>query len=103
MPQRNAIQDRQSQRKGFGGFQQAPGKAAPMSHHDPDGEAEQVELKGASPVELRSGSKQAKKDLMRQVLHFLWAGAEAPQRCEQVVELRVERLDQGVRGRTFLS
>jgi hypothetical protein len=53
-----------------------------MSHHDPDGQAEQVELKGASPIELRSGSKQAKEDLMRQVLHFLWAGAEAPQRCE---------------------
>ena len=74
-----------------------------MSHHGPNREAEQVELKGASPIDPRSGSKQAQEDLMRQILHLLWAGAEAPQRGEQVVELSVERLDEGIHGRRFLS
>ena len=103
MLQRNAIQDRQSQRKGLGGAGRFPWTAAAMSPHDPNREAEQAELKRLSPIEPRPASNQTKEDPVRQVLYFLWAGAEAPQRCEQVVELTIERLDEALHGQRVLS
>ena len=74
-----------------------------MSADDPDREAEQAELKRASQIELRPASKQTKENLVRQVLRLFWAGAEAPQRSEQVIELGVERLDEALHGQRVLS
>jgi hypothetical protein len=101
--QRDAIQNRQSQRKRFGRVRPFSRGAAPMSPDHPDGEAEQAELKRASLIERRSASNQTKEDLVRQILRLFWACAEAPQRREQVIELSVERLDEAFHGQRVLS
>ena len=74
-----------------------------MSPDHPDREAEQAELKRALPIERRSASKQTKENLVSQVLHLFWTSAQAPQRCEQVIEFGVERADEALHGQRILS